>query len=208
MKKQYATILSFNVKVNPEAEELARELGVKVIAKEIIYHLDVEYLKHAEWCREQEQIAYGRDANFPVVLEQVAHIVCGGGIKKPKPLIIGVKVLKGQLRVGQRLCVFREPKEEGEEPKIIHLGEVKQMQHNKQKLTQPQRIGTGDIAIQFELNVNLTKNVIAGRHFFLREQLFSFQDRKSIDRLKELYLKDLTREDKILLKKLVYMFRC
>ena len=52
MKKQYATILSFNVKVNPQASDLAKELGVKIISKEIIYHLDVEYKKHAEWCRE------------------------------------------------------------------------------------------------------------------------------------------------------------
>ncbi|WMV19193.1 hypothetical protein MTR67_012578 [Solanum verrucosum] len=38
-KKEYATILAFDVKVTQEARELSDELGVKVFMADIIYHL-------------------------------------------------------------------------------------------------------------------------------------------------------------------------
>uniref|UniRef100_M1ATG2 Translation initiation factor if-2 n=1 Tax=Solanum tuberosum TaxID=4113 RepID=M1ATG2_SOLTU len=38
-KKEYATILAFDVKVTQEAQELSDELGVKVFMADIIYHL-------------------------------------------------------------------------------------------------------------------------------------------------------------------------
>ncbi len=69
LKKEYATILSFNVKTLPEAEEYAKEKGVKIIAKEVIYHLEGEYFKHVEYCKEQARLEYGKGANFPVILE-------------------------------------------------------------------------------------------------------------------------------------------
>ena len=38
-RKEFATILAFDVKVTPEAHKLADELGVKIFVADIIYHL-------------------------------------------------------------------------------------------------------------------------------------------------------------------------
>lgn len=89
MKKQYATVLSFNVKILPDAQDEARESGVKIISKEVIYHLLGEWKKHVEICIAQDRIEYGKGANFPVILEQIMHI------NKKAPLILGAKVIRG-----------------------------------------------------------------------------------------------------------------
>jgi translation initiation factor IF-2 len=52
LKREYAAILSFNVKTLPEAEALAKEKGVKIIAKEVIYHLEGAYFEYRDWCWE------------------------------------------------------------------------------------------------------------------------------------------------------------
>lgn len=38
-RKEFACILAFDVKVTPEARDMAEELGVKVFTADIIYHL-------------------------------------------------------------------------------------------------------------------------------------------------------------------------
>ena len=68
MKRQYATILSFNVKILPEALALSKEKGVKIIAKEVIYHLTDDFKEHVQACIYEERAEYGRGANFPVEL--------------------------------------------------------------------------------------------------------------------------------------------
>lgn len=48
IKKHFATILAFNVKILPEAAILAQEKGVTIFAEEVIYHLTDKYNKHVE----------------------------------------------------------------------------------------------------------------------------------------------------------------
>ena len=39
IKKEFATILAFDVRVSPEAAKFAEEEGIKIFTAEIIYHL-------------------------------------------------------------------------------------------------------------------------------------------------------------------------
>ncbi|KAG6438119.1 hypothetical protein SASPL_103055 [Salvia splendens] len=47
-KKEYGTILPFDVKVAPDAQEHADELGVKIFTADIIYHLFVQFKVHID----------------------------------------------------------------------------------------------------------------------------------------------------------------
>ncbi len=67
------------------------------------------------------------------------------------------------------------------------------IQHEKKDCTGAQKQGSGDLAIKLQSDTNVT----AGRHFTLDEMIISFQDRTSLDKMKELYgrSKELSRDD-------------
>ena len=114
-----ACILAFNVDIEPNAEKLAKELGVKIFKSEIIYHLFEEFTKYI-----QEIKPPGKDdAVFPCILEILqSHKVP----RKSNPIIVGVKVKCGELRIGTPLCAMNK----GCSGKKVALGVVKSMQWN------------------------------------------------------------------------------
>lgn len=48
IKKEYATILAFDVNVSPEAEEFADDHSVKIMTAKIIYHLFDEFTEYVK----------------------------------------------------------------------------------------------------------------------------------------------------------------
>lgn len=53
--EEYAVILAFDVKIDPDAEKEAKNLGVKIMAADIIYHLFDSFMKHIEDFREERK---------------------------------------------------------------------------------------------------------------------------------------------------------
>jgi len=47
-KREYATILAFDVKILPDAQRFSEENGIKIICKSIIYHLTDEFNEHVK----------------------------------------------------------------------------------------------------------------------------------------------------------------
>uniref|UniRef100_M1AYW6 Translation initiation factor if-2 n=1 Tax=Solanum tuberosum TaxID=4113 RepID=M1AYW6_SOLTU len=54
-KKEYATILAFDVKVTQGARELSDELGVKVFMANIIYHLFDQFKAYIDTIKEEKR---------------------------------------------------------------------------------------------------------------------------------------------------------
>lgn len=50
VKKEYATILAFDVRVTPEAAAFAENEGIKIFTAEIIYHLFDEFTAYVKAC--------------------------------------------------------------------------------------------------------------------------------------------------------------
>ena len=50
IKKEYATILAFDVNVAPEASDFAEQHDVKIMTAKIIYHLFDEFTEYVEEC--------------------------------------------------------------------------------------------------------------------------------------------------------------
>lgn len=48
--KEYATILAFDVRVEPAAQKFAEENNIKVFTAQIIYHLFDQYTEYREQC--------------------------------------------------------------------------------------------------------------------------------------------------------------
>lgn len=67
--KEYATILAFDVRITPEAEEFADENGIKIFKADIIYQLFDAFTDYVKKCRDERKTDEGSKAVFPCILE-------------------------------------------------------------------------------------------------------------------------------------------
>lgn len=100
-KKEFATILAFDVKVTPEAAAFAEENGVKIMTANIIYHLFDQFTKYVAECVEERKVKFAQVAVFPCIVE----IIKGNVFNNKNPILVGMKVKHGVMRIGTPLCV-------------------------------------------------------------------------------------------------------
>ncbi|CAB4269179.1 unnamed protein product [Prunus armeniaca] len=94
-KKEFATILAFDVKVTPEAWKLADDLGVKIFMADIIYHLFDQFKGYINNLKEEKKKESSDEAVFPSVIKILPNSV----FNKKDPILLGVDVLEGILKV-------------------------------------------------------------------------------------------------------------
>jgi translation initiation factor 5B len=94
-KKEYATILAFDVKVTPEARELADESGVKIFIADIIYHLFDQFKAYIDNLKEEKKKEAADDAVFPCVLKIMPNCI----FNKKDPIVLGVDIVEGIAKV-------------------------------------------------------------------------------------------------------------
>jgi len=180
---EYAQILAFDVKVDKDAQDLADEMGVKIFKADIIYHLFDQFTKYMEEVTETRRRDQAPSAVFPCTLK----IVPGCIFNKRNPIVIGVDVVEGQLRIGTPLCVVNA------ENQIVPIGKVIGIELNH-KAKEVVKKGDPAVAIKIESPVYETPKMI-GRHFFEKDLLYSRITRASIDILKSTFRNDLSREE-------------
>ncbi|KAI9300776.1 hypothetical protein BJ944DRAFT_170269 [Cunninghamella echinulata] len=195
--REYAVMLCFDVKVEKEAEELAEELGMKIFKADIIYHLFDRFVEYNESMLEQKRKDQAPQAVFPCVLKMVP----GAIFNKKDPLIIGVDVIDGALRLGTPVCVLRPNAETKVKEKIV-LGKVTSMEQNHKtvEIVKKGQAG-GGVAIKIEC-ANYETPKTFGRHLEEKDEIYSNISRQSIDILKESFRKDMSKEDWALIVKL------
>ncbi|CAH2063562.1 unnamed protein product, partial [Iphiclides podalirius] len=66
---QFATILAFDVKIERDAQELADQLGVKIFAADIIYHLFDKFTAYREELKQRKREEFKHIAVFPCKLK-------------------------------------------------------------------------------------------------------------------------------------------
>lgn len=134
--KELACILCFDVTVDKDAERLADELGIKLfkglfhapilrklltpcfwIVADIIYHLFDAFTAYNAEIMEAKRRDAAPQAVWPCRLKTIACFA------KRDPIILGVDILDGSLRVGTPLCVVKvDPGTQKRE--IIDLGKM------------------------------------------------------------------------------------
>jgi len=182
-KKEFSTILAFNVNIDEDVEEVANKNGIKVFSAEIIYHLFDHYTKYRDEMIKERKTLYRPQAVFPCSLKILEkHIY-----NKKSPLIFGVTVLEGNLHIGTPLII--------PETKLV-LGNIIGIQHDGKEVEVGKK-GT-DVCIKIENK----DNVQYGRHFDHKNSLCSAITRKSIDIIKNHFRDESTVDDAKLLMKL------
>ncbi|KAI7861414.1 P-loop containing nucleoside triphosphate hydrolase protein [Spinellus fusiger] len=195
--REYAVMLCFDVKVDKEAEEMAEELGIRIFTADIIYHLFDRFVEYNAAITEQKRKDQAPQAVFPCVLKMVP----GAIFNKKDPIIIGVDVIEGALRVGTPICVVRTVAETGAK-ETVTLGKVTsiEMNHKTMEIVKKGQAG-GGVAIKIECAVYETPKTY-GRHFEETDEFYSKITRQSINILKESFRNDMSKEDWALIVKL------
>ena len=119
IQKEFASILAFDVKITPEAKEFAEENGIKIFEANIIYHLFDEFTEYVKKCRDDRKGDEGSKAVFPCTLEMVK----GAVFNSKAPLILGLNVVAGILKIGTPLCIPDKEK--------MRIGHVTSIELNK-----------------------------------------------------------------------------
>lgn len=187
--KEYATILAFDVKVTQDAKQFADENGIKVFTANIIYNLFDMFKEYVDECEKERKKTLGDKAVFPVILEIVKDAV----FRTSKPILLGVNVKAGVLKIGTPLCV---PDKDN-----LKIGRVTSMQVQNKDI-QEARGKHGNVAIKIEGY----ENIEVGKSFEPTSQLVSLVNRDSIDALKQFFKDEMTKDDWRLVIQLKKMF--
>jgi translation initiation factor 5B len=181
-RREYATVLAFDVKVTPEGQEYAEQVGVKIFAADIIYHLFDRFTEYVKQIRDEEKAAEGKgkDAVFPCVLKIVQVF------RVKDPIIIGVDVLGGVVKIGTPLCI-------PEKGNLI-IGKVQSIEFNKKPLNEA-KTSTGSVAIKIAHMNSDQQSIQVGKQFEETNQVASWITRDSIDALKEYFMDQMTMDD-------------
>lgn len=195
-KPEYAVILAFDVQVTADAAELAEDLGVMIMTSDIIYQLDVQFREYIDSVSSQFKDEYRKQAVFPVLMEVIPNKV----FARKDPIIFGVEVKRGTLRLGTPICAL----DEGSEP--LFIGEVTSIQGDERKELEKAPRGS-KVAIRIDLTNDNSTKIEYKRHFSEDAKLISRISRESIDTLKMYFKDEIDRkEDVPLLKKLMVIF--
>ena len=110
-------MLCFDVKVDKEAQQHADDMGVKIFTADIIYHLFDNFSKHMAELNAQKKEESKMLAVFPCVLQPIQVF------NKKDPIVIGVDVIDGALRVNTPIAAFQHNAVTGVKT-IVPLGRV------------------------------------------------------------------------------------
>ncbi|SCO68323.1 translation initiation factor IF-2, putative [Plasmodium vivax] len=175
-KPEYSVILAFDVKIDPEAEKEAQILGVEIMQKDIIYHLFDAFTSYIKKIEEEKKQSKLTDAIFPCELSIVNDCV----FNKKDPIVIGVKVDCGILKIGTPLYIPE---------KSLKIGNVVSILLNKKTCEKAKK---GD---EVSIKICGEPHITFGRHFDFNQKIYSKITRESIDVLKEYFRSELTMED-------------
>jgi len=176
VKKEDLVILCFDNKVVPEAQQFADENGIKIFVDDVIYHLFDKFIEFKQQCALERKKAKEKEAIFPCYLKTVMFI------NKKDPLILGVSVTEGILKVGTPIyCV----------EKNLPIGVVESIEREKKPINNV-KPNDGDVAIRVKVS---DSSLAAGRHFDENSTFISHITRNSIDALKNYFREDMTTDD-------------
>ncbi|KAJ7477244.1 hypothetical protein B0H11DRAFT_2234711 [Mycena galericulata] len=193
--KELACILCFDVPVDKDAERMAEEMGIRLFKADIIYHLFDAFTAYNQEIVDAKRKDAAPQAVWPCRLKIIAAFC------KRDPIILGVDILDGTLRIGTPIAVVKtDPVTQKKE--IIDLGKITSLEinHKTHDFVKKSQAGAG-VAVKIEHAVYQSAKMF-GRHFDDKDELLSHITRQSVDVLKNSFRADVTPEEWMLIKQL------
>jgi translation initiation factor 5B len=113
---QYSVILAFDVKVERDAQELADHVGVKIFTADIIYHLFDKFIGYRDELKKKKREEFKDVAVFPFRLKILPEFI----FNTRDPIIVGVRIEAGFLKIGSPVCAICEDQNEQREGKEVN----------------------------------------------------------------------------------------
>lgn len=180
-----ATVLAFNVKILPDAEEEAKVAGIPIFRSDIIYHMIEDYLRWSE-----EQHAAGVKAELDILVRPCkAKVLPGFIFRRSKPAIVGVEILTGRLKPKSPLIAVSGKK----------LGEVQKIQ-DKGNDVQEAVVGM-QVAVSIE-------DAVVGRNIAEGDVVYADVPERHVKTLVTKFPSELTEGDQETIKELIQLKRC
>jgi translation initiation factor 5B len=173
-------VLTFDVKVLPDAKYEAESLGVPIFQSNVVYHLIDEY---QSWV-EKEQKATTKKELESLVLPGEIRVLPNYVFRKSKPVVFGVEVLKGRIRQKYSLLGVNG----------TTLGEIMQIQDKGESIT--------EATIGMKVAVSM-KEPIIGRDFNEGDILYVAIPESHLKKLFTTYQQELSSDDMETLKELI-----
>jgi translation initiation factor 5B len=187
-KPEFATILAFDVKIDADARTYAQETGVRIFTADIIYHLFDQFTSYMDGLMAQRREEAQGVAVFPCICKIMKQNI----FNKKDPIILGLDVVEGVLKVGTPLCI---PAMEG-----LDIGVVTSIESNHREVQSLNKGMQGAVRIE---NPGGGSTLTYGRQFdHASGSLYSKISRASIDALRENFRSQVTPD---LLKLLVQL---
>jgi len=103
-RPEYACILAFDVDVSHESEQFANQLNVRIFREEIIYRLETRFKEYLDDIQKRKEEEARRKSIFPCVLQFLPEHI----YRDRDPIIAGVKVLQGLVKINTPLIIFKK----------------------------------------------------------------------------------------------------
>lgn len=75
-KKEFATMLAFDIKILDDAQKFADDNGVKIFSANIIYHLFTQFMNYVSEIQEERRKQNEKDAIWPCLLSVTPRPLC------------------------------------------------------------------------------------------------------------------------------------
>ena len=174
----FGVVLAFGVKILPDAEEKARNAGVKIFKDQIIYNLIDNYL---EWLKSQRETKIEQE--FEKLAKPGKILVMEGYVfRRAKPAIFGVEILGGQLKPKSSLIRA----EDGAD-----IGGVQQIQDKGKAISEAKQ--------GMQVAVSMDKPIV-GRHVFEKDILYVKVSEHDTKALLTTHLEKLTEDEQKVLE--------
>ncbi len=146
----YGSVLAFNVRILPDAQEEAENKDIKIFCYRIIYRLIEEYLA---WFKGKRDA--GLKQNFETLVKPAKlQIMEGYVFRRAKPAIFGVEILAGNIKPKCSLVRAEDGKD---------VGEIQQIQDRGEALPTAQK--------EMQVAISMDKPTF-GRHLFEKDILY------------------------------------
>ncbi|CAL9229659.1 unnamed protein product [Arabidopsis halleri] len=179
-KRQFSTILAFGVDVTHEASRLAARLQVKVIRCSVLETLCQLFKDHIR--RLGEETEMDDEAIFPCVLRILPNCV----FNKDDPVVLGVLVVYGFIKVGTPICNLRSG--------CLDIGRIAWIEKDHRSVNAA-RLGD-TVMIKIVASNPEERGLSFGSHFDISDDiLVSHISRKSLNVLKSRYRDVVSRSD-------------
>jgi len=144
----YRVILGFNVRVLPDAEKEASK--VKIFTNNVVYKIIEDYQEWAEEKKRELEAEKRMEITFPGKFKILPEYI----FRLSKPAIVGVRVLGGRIRVGQRIL-----REDG---RVV--GRIKSIRKGDNNVTEA--IMGDEVAIAID-GVTIGRQMKAGETYYI-----------------------------------------